>query len=124
MGCAAALKAIQWYRDPSTNLNLDANHMKLQELWDNAIVKQLSSLPNVKRVVSIGTLCAIELKAEGLDAGYASLYASSLVQQLRREDDIYVRPLGNVIYLMCGPCTPRDSCSRQLKVHRRLCDFN
>ena len=42
------------------------------QLWDNAIVKQLSSLPNVKRVVSIGTLCAIELKAEGLDAGYVS----------------------------------------------------
>ena len=32
MGCAAALKAIQWYRDPSTNLNIDANHMKLKEV--------------------------------------------------------------------------------------------
>ncbi|CAL5007268.1 unnamed protein product [Urochloa decumbens] len=125
MGCTAALKAIQWYQDPSTNLNLDFDHMKLKELWDGALVKQLSSLPNVKRVVSLGTLCAIELKAEGSDAGYASLYASSLVQQLRREDDIYVRPLGNVIYLMCGPCTPRDSCSRQLhKVLNRLCDLN
>uniref|UniRef100_K3YL59 Bifunctional dethiobiotin synthetase/7,8-diamino-pelargonic acid aminotransferase, mitochondrial n=1 Tax=Setaria italica TaxID=4555 RepID=K3YL59_SETIT len=125
MGCMAALKAIQWYRDPSTNSNLDLDHMKLKELWDGALVKQLSSLPNVKRVVSLGTLCAIELKAEGSDAGYASLYASSLVQQLRREDDIYIRPLGNVIYLMCGPCTPRDSCSRQLhKVLRRLCDLN
>jgi len=55
-------------------------HLKIQmimftldlQLWDNAIVKQLSSLPNVKRVVSIGTLCAIELKAEGSDAGYIS----------------------------------------------------
>ena len=55
-------------------------HLKIQmimftldlQLWDNALVKQLSSLPNVKRVVSIGTLCAIELKAEGLDAGYVS----------------------------------------------------
>ena len=56
---------------------------------------------------------------------YASLYASSLVQQLRKEDDIYIRPLGNVIYLMCGPCTPQDSCTRQLlKVHRRLCELN
>ncbi|KAF8701366.1 hypothetical protein HU200_033697 [Digitaria exilis] len=70
MGCAAALKAIQWYQDPSTNLNLDTNHMKLKELWDGTLVNQLSSLPNVKRVISIGTLCAIELKAEGSDAGY------------------------------------------------------
>lgn len=56
---------------------------------------------------------------------YASLCASSLVQQLRKEDDIYIRPLGNVIYIMCGPCTPQDSCTRQLlKVHHRLCELN
>uniref|UniRef100_A0A0A9CZW8 BIO1 n=1 Tax=Arundo donax TaxID=35708 RepID=A0A0A9CZW8_ARUDO len=124
MGCSAAVKAIQWYRNPSTNSNLDFDHTRLKELWDNALVQQLSSLPNVKRVVSLGTLCAIELRAEGSDAGYASLYASSLIQQLRKEDDIYVRPLGNVIYLMCGPCTPRDSCSQQLnKVHHRVYDL-
>ncbi|TVU42146.1 hypothetical protein EJB05_08537 [Eragrostis curvula] len=125
MGCCAAAKAIQWYRDPSTNSNLDFDRMRLKELWDVALVRQLSSLQNVKRVVSIGTLCAVELETHGSDAGYASLYASSLIQQLRKEDDIYVRPLGNVIYLMCGPCTSRDSCTLQLsKVHRRLCGFN
>uniref|UniRef100_A0A0E0LSU0 Bifunctional dethiobiotin synthetase/7,8-diamino-pelargonic acid aminotransferase, mitochondrial n=1 Tax=Oryza punctata TaxID=4537 RepID=A0A0E0LSU0_ORYPU len=121
MGCTAAVKAIEWYKDPSTNSNIDLDHMKLKELWDGALVNHLSLLPNVKRVVSLGTLCAIELKAEGSDAGYASLYASSLIRQLREEDNIYARPLGNVIYLMCGPCTTRDSCTRQLtKVHRRL----
>ncbi|AQK40716.1 Bifunctional dethiobiotin synthetase/78-diamino-pelargonic acid aminotransferase mitochondrial [Zea mays] len=72
MGCTAALKAMQWYRGPSTNSNLDTDHMKLKELWDGTLVKQLSSLPNVKRVVSLGTLCAIELKAEGADAGYVT----------------------------------------------------
>uniref|UniRef100_A0A0D9X5S6 Dethiobiotin synthase n=1 Tax=Leersia perrieri TaxID=77586 RepID=A0A0D9X5S6_9ORYZ len=125
MGCTAAVKAIQWYKDPSTNSNFDLDHIKLKELWDSALVNHLSSLPNVKRVVSLGTLCAIELKAEGSDAGYASLHASSLVQQLRQEDNIYARPLGNVIYLMCGPCTTRDSCTRQLtKVQRRLENLN
>ncbi|GJN09705.1 hypothetical protein PR202_ga27735 [Eleusine coracana subsp. coracana] len=125
MGCCAAVKAIQWYQDPSINSNLDFEHMRLKELWDGALVQQLSSLPNVERVVSIGTVCVIELKAQGSDAGYASLYARSLIEQLRKDDDIYVRPLGNVIYLMCGPCTARDSCTRQLsKLHRRLCGFN
>uniref|UniRef100_A0A0E0EBT1 Bifunctional dethiobiotin synthetase/7,8-diamino-pelargonic acid aminotransferase, mitochondrial n=1 Tax=Oryza meridionalis TaxID=40149 RepID=A0A0E0EBT1_9ORYZ len=125
MGCTAAVKAIQWYKDPSTNSNIDLDRMKLKELWDSALVNHLSSLPNVKRVVSLGTLCAIELKAEGSDAGYASLYASSLIRQLREEDNIYARPLGNVIYLMCGPCTTQDSCTRQLaKVHRRLQKLN
>uniref|UniRef100_A0A0D3GXX9 Adenosylmethionine-8-amino-7-oxononanoate aminotransferase n=1 Tax=Oryza barthii TaxID=65489 RepID=A0A0D3GXX9_9ORYZ len=125
MGCTAAVKAIQWYKDPSTNSNIDLDRMKLKELWDGVLVNHLSSLPNVKRVVSLGTLCAIELKAEGSDAGYASLYASSLIRQLREEDNIYARPLGNVIYLMCGPCTTQDSCTRQLaKVHRRLQKLN
>ncbi|KAJ1267930.1 hypothetical protein BS78_07G096500 [Paspalum vaginatum] len=32
MGCTAALKAIKWYRDPSTNLNLVTDHMKLKEV--------------------------------------------------------------------------------------------
>ena len=32
MGCTAALKAMQWYRDPSTNSNLDTDHMKLMEV--------------------------------------------------------------------------------------------
>jgi hypothetical protein len=40
------------------------------QLWDGALVQQLSSLPNVRRVVSIGTLCAVELVAQGPDAGY------------------------------------------------------
>ncbi|CAM0911561.1 unnamed protein product [Alopecurus aequalis] len=125
MGCSAAVKAIQWFRDPSTNSNLDFDQMKLNELWDGTLVNQLSSLSNVKRVVSLGTLCAIELKAEGSDAGYASLYARSLIQQLREEDGLYVRPLGNVIYLMCGPCTVRDTCTEQLsKVYRRISSFS
>lgn len=32
MGCSAAVKAIQWFRDPSTNSNLDFDHMKLKEV--------------------------------------------------------------------------------------------
>ncbi|EMS50925.1 Biotin synthase [Triticum urartu] len=31
MGCSAAVKAIQWFRDPSTNSNLDFDRMKLKE---------------------------------------------------------------------------------------------
>lgn len=68
-------------------------------------------------------LCNIPLTI--ISGRYASLYARSLIQQLREEDDIYVRPLGNVIYLMCGPCTTRDVCTEQLsKVYRRISHFN
>ncbi|KAK4415274.1 Bifunctional dethiobiotin synthetase/7,8-diamino-pelargonic acid aminotransferase, mitochondrial [Sesamum alatum] len=123
MGCAAAVKSVKWFNDSNTNMNLISESRSLQELWDAELVSQISLLPAVHRVVALGTLCAIELQAEGCNAGYASMYASSLLKKLR-EDGIYMRPLGNVIYLMCGPCTSPDICRRLLeKVYDRIQEF-
>ncbi|KAL0453480.1 UNVERIFIED_CONTAM: Bifunctional dethiobiotin synthetase/7,8-diamino-pelargonic acid aminotransferase, mitochondrial [Sesamum latifolium] len=123
MGCAAAVKSVKWFKDSNTNMNLISESRSLQELWDAALVSQISLLPAVHRVVALGTLCAIELLAEGCDAGYASMYASSLLKNLR-EDGIYMRPLGNVIYMMCGPCTSPDICRSLLeKVYDRIQEF-
>ncbi|XP_020592609.1 bifunctional dethiobiotin synthetase/7,8-diamino-pelargonic acid aminotransferase, mitochondrial [Phalaenopsis equestris] len=124
MGCAAAAKSIQWFKDPSTNINIEHGEGRLIELWDMKLVRRISSFLAVKRVVALGTLIAIELHAKGTDLGYASLEATSLVQQLR-EDGVYMRPLGNVIYLMCGPCTSPLFCNQQLvKVYRRISEFS
>uniref|UniRef100_A0A1D1XRV0 Adenosylmethionine-8-amino-7-oxononanoate aminotransferase n=1 Tax=Anthurium amnicola TaxID=1678845 RepID=A0A1D1XRV0_9ARAE len=124
MGCTAAAKSMQWFKDPCTNPNVNVEERRLKELWDTEVVLQLSTHSAVRRVVTLGTLCAIELSAEGSNAGYASVYTSSLVQKLR-EDGIYVRPLGNVIYLMCGPCTPPQICYEQLtKVHQAIDQFS
>ncbi|URD78165.1 Aminotransferase class-III [Musa troglodytarum] len=124
VGCASAAKAIQWFKDSNTNANFDIERKMLKELWDVKLVHGLSSLPAVQRVVVLGTLLAVELKADGCDTGYASLYASSLVQQLRA-DGLYIRPLGNVIYLMCSPCTSPHFCSQQLcKLHQRIYEFS
>lgn len=124
MGCTAAVKAMQWFKDTSTNHNFDLQGNKLKELWDMKIVLQISSIPAVARIISLGTVCAIEVKAEDNNAGYTSLQVSPLVQKLR-EDGIYMRPLGNVIYLMCGPCTSPDVCTLQLsQVYHRLCEFS
>ncbi|GAA0169960.1 transaminase [Lithospermum erythrorhizon] len=123
MGCAAAAKSIKWFKDPSTNLNLNSE-MRLRELWDADLVHQISCHPSIRRVFQLGTLCAMELQAEGNNSGYGSLYAASLLEKLR-EDGIYMRPLGNVIYLMCGPLTSPHTCQHILeKVYRRLEDFS
>ncbi|KAH6803183.1 adenosylmethionine-8-amino-7-oxononanoate transaminase [Perilla frutescens var. frutescens] len=123
MGCAAAVKSIKWFKDCKTNMNLIPESRLLQELWDVDLVSHISLLPAVHRVVALGTLCAIEILAEGSNAGYASTYASSLLKTLR-EDGIYMRPLGNVVYLMCGPCTSQDTCRRLLeKVYTRIQEF-
>ncbi|CAM8894769.1 unnamed protein product [Rhodiola kirilowii] len=124
MGCAAACKAIKWFKDPSTNLNIISNGRSLRELWDTNLVSQISSHPSVERVVTLGTLFALELQVDDNNAGYASLHASSLLMKLC-EDGIYMRPLGNVIYLMCGPCTSPEICNQLLmKLYARLEEFN
>lgn len=124
MGCTAASKAIQWFKDPQTNPNIIPKGRRLRELWDNELVLQMSSHPAVQRVVALGTLFALELKAEGSNTGYASLQASSLVRKLRG-DGIYMRPLGNVVYLMCGPCTSPEVCNQLLnKIHQRIDEFS
>ncbi|WCJ42382.1 adenosylmethionine-8-amino-7-oxononanoate transaminase [Euphorbia peplus] len=124
MGCTAAAKSIKWFKDPGTNPNIVAERKLLKELWSAELIRQISSHPSVQRVVALGTLFALELRAEGTDSGYASLYARSLIQNLR-EDGVYMRPLGNVIYLMCGPCTAPEVCQRLLvTLHARLEEFN
>ncbi|KAL8488837.1 hypothetical protein ACS0TY_024951 [Phlomoides rotata] len=123
MGCSAAVKSVEWFNDCKTNMNLMPESRLLQELWDPELVCQVSLLPQVHRVVALGTLCAIELQAEGCNAGYASMYANSLLKKLR-EDGIFMRPLGNVIYLMCGPCTSPDICRLLLEnVYARIQEF-
>lgn len=123
MGCTAAAKSIKWFKDTQTNFNLISEGRLLKELWNMDLVQQISSHRTVHRVVVLGTLCALELRAEGSNTGYASLYARPLLQNLR-EDGIYMRPLGNVIYLMCGPCTSPLICRQLLeKLYRRLEEF-
>lgn len=123
MGCMAAAKSLKWFKDYNANMKIMCESRFLQELWDAELVLQISSHPVVHRVVALGTLCAIELLAEGCNAGYASTYASSLLKKLR-EDGIYMRPLGNVIYLMCGPCTSPLICRHILeKVYARIHEF-
>ncbi|KAF9680573.1 hypothetical protein SADUNF_Sadunf06G0135800 [Salix dunnii] len=123
MGCSAAAKSIKWLKDPQTNHNIISGQRLLRELWNAELVQQISSHPSVERVIALGTIFALELKAEGHNVGYASLYACSLLQKLR-EDGVHTRPLGNVIYLMCGPFTSPEICTSLLiKLHKRLEEF-
>ncbi|KAI3496177.1 hypothetical protein L1887_38531 [Cichorium endivia] len=123
LGCAAACNSIKWFKDSQTNPNFIPQQNLLKELWDTKLVEKISFHPAVQRVVSLGTLFAVELQVEDYEAGYASLCATSLLLKLR-EDSIYMRPLGNVIYMMCGPCTPPQICLKMLQtLYTRLNEF-
>ncbi|KAH9622480.1 hypothetical protein KSS87_015243 [Heliosperma pusillum] len=124
MGCSAAVTAIQSFKDPKKNPNILPEGEVLRELWDAELVHKISLHPQIKRLVMLGTVFALELQAEGSNTGYASTYAMSLVQELR-EEGIYMRPLGNVLYLMCGPCTPPHLCSQLLtKLYQKIDEFH
>ena len=97
----------------------------LVNLWDRAKVDALSHLSCIEGLVSIGTVLAVTLKVppaisyafgkrdgtvqtEG-EKGYGSGASVDVVMALR-ERGIYTRPLGNVVYIMVAPNTPRETC--------------
>ncbi|CAM6041370.1 unnamed protein product [Sphagnum compactum] len=120
IGCATAAISLQYFSNPLRNPNLLPSGRRLKEFWKPELVSEISWHQAVRRVVSLGTIFALELHASAADSGYASVLSKGLVEGLRH-DGIYVRPLGNVVYLMCGPLTNPESCSTLLqKLHAQL----
>ncbi|EFJ25518.1 hypothetical protein SELMODRAFT_413615 [Selaginella moellendorffii] len=116
VGCSAAVTALEWFKDPSKNPNLLPGTSRLQEQWDPELVAEISSRSSVERVISLGTLMALELRStSSSQKGYSSLLSSGVVKELRQELGIYTRPLGNVVYFMCGPLTKPSVCSSLLR---------
>eukprot|EP00808_Paulinella_micropora_P006306 g38051.t1 len=60
----------------------------------------------------MGTVLALEVSSQ--QSGYASTAAQGIIGKLKLQS-IYVRPLGNVVYVMCSPITPRTSCQSVLE---------
>jgi dethiobiotin synthetase/adenosylmethionine--8-amino-7-oxononanoate aminotransferase len=120
IGCASAAISLQYFSNPLRNPNLLPSGRRLKEFWKPELVSEISWHQAVHRVVSLGTIFALELHTNAADSGYASVLSKGLVEGLRH-DGIYVRPLGNVVYLMCGPLTNPESCSALLqKLHAQL----
>lgn len=84
----------------------------LLPLWDSAAVAALSSHAAVRSVVPLGTVLAVQLRADD-SGGYASNAAAAVVRRLRGMG-VYGRPLGNVVYLMVSPMTERAQCDALL----------
>ena len=145
-GCAVAAEAMRMYRDPESNPNLVSSGgvgdganvagslddvgddvdrrgtgtgatLRLRELWDERAVREISMLPNVKGVVAIGCVLAVEVD-DGAGGGYSSSATKDIVLKLRAHS-IQARPLGNVLYLMCAPTTPPERCSELLEAVTR-----
>lgn len=90
LGCAAALASLEL---------LQANPERFQqfEVRHTPLLEELAQLPQVRRPRCIGTMAAFEV-----EAGEAS-YLNPVGRQIQRhclEQGVYLRPLGNVVYLL------------------------
>lgn len=106
-------------------------------------IREVSTLPGVKGVMSLGSVLAVELKAnspsqnspllfsaETIDgqpssgasnknSRYYNSNASSVVVSLLKQNNVYARPLGNTVYLMPTPLTPEVDRLRLIRVIKR-----
>lgn len=73
--------------------------------WTDDFVKEISRISEVDGVFSLGTVLSIYLKDE--INSYQSTIGQKFHQKLRALN-IHTRPLGNVVYFMCGQATTRD----------------
>mmetsp|Transcript_10381 Transcript_10381/g.16222 ORF Transcript_10381/g.16222 Transcript_10381/m.16222 type:complete len:328 (+) Transcript_10381:62-1045(+) len=103
VGCAVGCAALDMYADPKTNPNFQGLHSPMKDIWSPSILDELSHLPKVARVISLGTILAVEIRDEG-GSGYQSQASKPIVKSLRQQG-IYARPLGNIVYLMVAPTT-------------------
>ncbi len=95
LGCAAANASLDLLeKDPRSYLNFEARHL--------THLKSLSVHPKVKKVRLAGTIAAFELNTNERN-GYLNIAGKS-IKTYALEHNVFIRPLGNVIYLLPPLC--------------------
>ncbi|OZJ04714.1 hypothetical protein BZG36_01813 [Bifiguratus adelaidae] len=123
-GCAVAYKTIselsklkdsQEWAAARRDWNASKGTASSWCMWDRQVVEHISHMSNVEGVVSLGSVLAVELKDP--NRGYSSFLSQGLIDQFRHQANrhnvnIFARPLGNVVYLMCSQISTRHGLSK------------
>ncbi|KAJ1548170.1 hypothetical protein HK096_002840, partial [Nowakowskiella sp. JEL0078] len=88
VGCQVACESLDTYKRDLENLKM----IDFSGDWNIDLIDQISRHPHVDGVVALGSIFAVELKAN--NKGYASQSSEELIQRLR-DVNIFARPLGN-----------------------------
>ncbi|KAJ3130020.1 hypothetical protein HK098_006732 [Nowakowskiella sp. JEL0407] len=102
IGCQVACESIDIYINEfseNKSNNVDGG-------WSDELTRQIAEHPKVDGIVALGSIFALELKTE--TKGYSSTSSSEIIQKLRQHQ-IFARPLGNVIYLLAGTSTDKET---------------
>lgn len=95
LGCAAANASLDLLEtEPEKYLKFEEKHLFL--------IKKLNHLPFVKKVRICGTIMAFDLEI-GTNSGYLNTIGKK-IKSLAIEKGLFIRPLGNVIYLLPPLC--------------------
>ena len=121
MGCVAALEAIRLFEKCQ---QFDYEKRVMMNSFDENDIKTVSKLPGVRCVMSMGSVFSVELnllskKESSTHTGYGNTNTSTVVSLLR-EERVYARSLGNVIYLMPSPLASAAEKSRLIRVLTRV----
>ena len=95
LGCAAANASLDLLEsDPGSYLDFESRHFPH--------LTELVKHPKVKRARVTGTIAAFDLRTDGQD-GYFNVAGKS-IKAYALKNNVFIRPLGNVIYLLPPLC--------------------
>jgi dethiobiotin synthetase/adenosylmethionine--8-amino-7-oxononanoate aminotransferase len=118
MGCVSAIHALESYDAVLENGKLC--------LFAEEQTRSLSKLPLVQQSFSLGTVLAIAIEPEDGSSGCEASSTSRSVTIVREliQEGLYVRSLGNVIYILASPLANTAECARVCDVlHRTIQRF-
>mmetsp|Transcript_34023 Transcript_34023/g.55120 ORF Transcript_34023/g.55120 Transcript_34023/m.55120 type:complete len:831 (+) Transcript_34023:36-2528(+) len=104
IGCAAGVYSLK---------ELRTSEYRRSHYWDRPKVDLISRMECVTRVFALGTVLGVEVGAGTANEGYLSNNSQHVVTALRSQG-VFVRPLGNVVYIMCSPLCSAEECGRVL----------
>lgn len=111
--CVRSIHALETYSEVS---QADGSN-SIRQLFDLDQVKMLSLLPIVQQSFALGTVLAVTIQPEkDGGTGYKSNFRTTAIANRMREQGVYVRPLGNVLYIMASPVTSREECARLCQI--------
>ena len=95
LGCAAANASLDLLENkPNKYLKFQEKHL--------CLIKKFKNLSHIKKVRICGTIMAFELEI-GTNSGYLNTIGKK-IKSLAIEKGLFIRPLGNVIYLLPPLC--------------------
>lgn len=103
LGCAAAIASFELFQKSETKEQIKNICAAIADG-----IKQFSGLSMVKNARSIGTIAAIELSSE--QPGYLSRGSERVFEHCFKRG-LFIRPLGNVIYIMPPLCSTIEEIS-------------